>query len=169
MTARIIVAPTLADAQAWVASQGQPGLTVEAEYGATVIEGRLYTAAHHQPAGSPYAGDHVVEGGRPSPCIDPNIPQVREGDILLSHLDLDSIGGVLYGSCGGCDLLADRFVTEEELVRYGKEYLGAMRTLEQAIEEAGENIDWDLEAIDMVLWVDPTQDRAALESAREAE
>jgi len=41
-----------------------PHLTVEAEYGATVVEGTLYTAAHHQPAGSPFAGDHVVAGGR---------------------------------------------------------------------------------------------------------
>ena len=70
-------------------------LTIEAEYGSTVIEGRRYTAAHHQPVGSPYAGDHVVDGGRPSPCVDDAIPELREGTILLSHLDLDSVGGVL--------------------------------------------------------------------------
>lgn len=69
-------------------------LTVEAEYGSTVVEGRLYTAAHHQPVGSPYAGTHVG-GVRPSPCNDPNIPVVTEGVILVSHVDLDTFGGLL--------------------------------------------------------------------------
>lgn len=75
-------------------------LTVEAEYGSVVVEGTVYTAAHHQPAGSPYAGDHTVEGGRPSPCNDASIPKLGEGleqdsIILVSHFDLDTVGGVL--------------------------------------------------------------------------
>ena len=74
-------------------------LTVEAEYGSVVVEGRVYTAAHHQPSG-PYAGDHVVEGGRPSPCNDRDIPTLETGleqdsIILISHFDLDTVGGVL--------------------------------------------------------------------------
>lgn len=75
-------------------------LTVEAEYGSVVVEGTVYTAAHHQPAGSPYAGDHTVEGGRPSPCNDGDIPTLETGlehdsIILVSHFDLDTVGGVL--------------------------------------------------------------------------
>jgi hypothetical protein len=74
-------------------------VTVEAEYGAVVIEGSLYTAAHHQPAGSPFAGNHIVMGGRPAPCNDEDIPELDSedvsGTILISHLDLDTIGGVL--------------------------------------------------------------------------
>lgn len=70
-----------------------PVLTVEAEYGSAVVEGSIYTAAHHQPSG-PYAGRHTVEGGRPSPCNDPSIPVIEEGTVLVSHLDLDTLGGL---------------------------------------------------------------------------
>jgi hypothetical protein len=76
-----------------------PHLTVEAEYGAVVIEGSVFTAAHHQPVGSPYAGDHLVAGGRPAPCNDAQIPTLDpsagEWTVGISHLDLDTIGGVL--------------------------------------------------------------------------
>lgn len=68
-------------------------LTVEAEYGSAVLEGSVYTAAHHQPEGK-YSGRHIVEGGRPAPCNDINIPQVQ-GTIVVSHFDLDTLGGVL--------------------------------------------------------------------------
>jgi hypothetical protein len=87
-----------------------PHLTVEAEYGAVVVEGSEYTAAHHQPKGSPYAGDHVVEGGRPAPCNDEGIPTLdpNEGDwtVGVSHLDLDTIGGVLRALPDMADLFA---------------------------------------------------------------
>lgn len=69
-------------------------LTVEAEYGSVVIEGSRYTAAHHQAMPSPFAATHVG-GSRPAPCNDPNIPVCRSA--LVSHLDLDTIGGVLRG------------------------------------------------------------------------
>jgi hypothetical protein len=76
-----------------------PHLTVEAEYGTTVVEGSLYTAAHHQPAGSKYAGDHLVPCGRPAPCNDMGIPTLDpntgEWVVGVSHLDLDTVGGVL--------------------------------------------------------------------------
>jgi hypothetical protein len=83
--------------EAALAATLSPLLSVEAEYGAVVVEGSEYTAAHHQPKGSPYAGDHVVEGGRPAPCNDADIPclHAHEGTILVSHLDLDTVGGVL--------------------------------------------------------------------------
>lgn len=88
---KVILAPSVD-----IAASISASITVEAEYGATVIKGSRYTAAHHQPVGSPFAGRHVVEGGRPSPCNDTNIPQANEEDTLLaSHLDLDSLGGLL--------------------------------------------------------------------------
>jgi len=75
-----------------------PHLTVEAEYGSDVVEGSVFTAAHHQPSGK-YAGDHLVAGGRPAPCNDAEIPTfdptTGEWVVGISHLDLDTIGGVL--------------------------------------------------------------------------
>lgn len=83
-------------------------LTVEAEYGSLVAMGGRYTAAHHQPNGSPYAGDHVVAGGRPAPCNDPNIPQLgQDGVVVLSHIDLDSVGGALRAFEEFQDLFSD--------------------------------------------------------------
>lgn len=86
---KIILAPT------WeLAKSIDAQLTVEAEYGAMVKQGTVYTAAHHQPSGD-FAGRHVVEGGRPAPCNDAGIPEIEEGNIVVSHLDLDTLGGVL--------------------------------------------------------------------------
>lgn len=73
-------------------------ITIEAEYGSFVWEGSRYTAAHHQPQGSVYAGDHVIAGGRPSPCMDGDIPRYDEATDLIvgiSHFDLDTLGGLL--------------------------------------------------------------------------
>lgn len=81
-----------------VATVGAPDLTVEAEYGSQVVRGSLYTAAHHGAPGSEFEGRHTKkEGGRPSPCNDPNIPVLvgAEALVVISHLDLDSIGGCL--------------------------------------------------------------------------
>lgn len=86
---KIVLAPTWELAQTVTAE-----ITVEAEYGAMVKEGTVYTAAHHQPNG-PFAGNHVVAGGRPAPCNDADIPELAEGTILVSHLDLDTIGGIM--------------------------------------------------------------------------
>lgn len=78
---------------------GAADVTVEAEYGAFVWEGRRYTAAHHQPVGSVYAGRHLPglrEVGRPSPCNDEAIPALHGGGLVgCSHLDLDTFGGLL--------------------------------------------------------------------------
>jgi hypothetical protein len=92
---RVILAPS-ADLAHRVLETEDVVLTVEAEYGAFVAEGRLYTAAHHQPAGTKYAGTHVG-GTRSSPCNDTNIPVLDGGDgaVLVSHVDLDTFGGCL--------------------------------------------------------------------------
>jgi hypothetical protein len=73
-----------------------PHLTVEAEYGSDVVEGSVFTAAHHQPVGSPFAGDHLVAGGRPAPCNDTSIPVLALHSTVvvgISHIDLDTVGG----------------------------------------------------------------------------
>ena len=72
-------------------------VTIEAEYGSYVMEGTMYTAAHHQATG-PYAGRHLPgleQTGRPSPCNDKGIPILSEGVVAVSHIDLDTIGGCL--------------------------------------------------------------------------
>ena len=60
-------------------------ITIEAEYGSVVIEGSIYTAAHHQKG-----MEHL-----PAPCNDQNIPRLKEGIVLVSHVDLDTFGGCL--------------------------------------------------------------------------
>ena len=81
----------------------RPDVTIEAEYGGVVVEGRLYTAAHHQPSG-PYQGRHTG-GTAPAPCNNPEIPVLIDDEIvILSHLDLDSIGGTLRAIYGDCPL-----------------------------------------------------------------
>ena len=62
--------------------------TVEAEYGERVIEGTVYTLAHH-------SGKYR---GCPAPCEFPN-QQGFDGVTLVSHIDLDTVGGclALYG------------------------------------------------------------------------
>jgi len=61
---------------------------VEAEYGDQVVEGKKYTLAHH-------SGKYK---GGPAPCEFPN-QQGFDGVTLISHIDLDTIGGclALYG------------------------------------------------------------------------
>ena len=60
-------------------------ITVEAEYGSTTIEGSRYTAAHH--------GDNWRN---PAPCMDVDLNDKAEQNdvILVSHLDLDTLGGI---------------------------------------------------------------------------
>jgi hypothetical protein len=81
-TVKVILAPSAELAQGINAQ-----LTVEAEYGKYVAQGSTYTSAHHQPG-----MQHL-----PAPCNDTKIPFIRAGTILVSHLDLDSLGGVLRG------------------------------------------------------------------------
>tara|TARA_B100000131_G_scaffold163610_1_gene158218 strand:+ start:825 stop:1742 length:918 start_codon:yes stop_codon:yes gene_type:complete len=78
---KIVLAPT-ADLAATVDAH----VTVEAEYGSIVATGSVYTAAHHQKG---------MEN-LPAPCEDMNIPVLEDGGtVLVSHLDLDTIGGCL--------------------------------------------------------------------------
>jgi hypothetical protein len=65
-----------------------PDLSVEAEYGSVVVEGSVYTAAHHQKDGE------YTSANRPAPCNDINIPIIT-GDVLVSHFDLDTVGGCM--------------------------------------------------------------------------
>lgn len=59
--------------------------TVEAEYGDEVVEGSSFTLAHHGP-----------RSGDPSPCTKENVgPYSRPGVIGISHVDLDTMGGIM--------------------------------------------------------------------------
>lgn len=77
--AKVILAPTLEEAQ----KVESPVATVEAEYGGAVIEGTEVTLAHHVEA---YRGN-------PAPCIT-EVEPIQGGTILVSHLDLDTLGGI---------------------------------------------------------------------------
>lgn len=105
---RVILAPT-ADLARSFSQEKDVVLSVEAEYGSFVAEGSLYTAAHHQSQGD-FAGRHLVEGGRPAPCNDENIPLVGKWDhVLVSHVDLDTIGGVMRASGQHPEVFGDEF------------------------------------------------------------
>ena len=84
----IILCPTWELAQATDAS-----FTVEAEYGSFVKEGSVFTAAHHQSEG-PYMGRHIG-GPSPAPCNNKEIPFFDDITIVISHIDLDTLGGIM--------------------------------------------------------------------------
>ena len=63
---------------------GPVAATVEAEYGEKVVEGVIITMAHH--------GERA---DNPAPCNWPDVPVLSEGTILVSHLDLDTVGGIM--------------------------------------------------------------------------
>ena len=66
-------------------SAANPTVTVEAEYGDTVVEGSTQTLAHH---GS--------RSGNPCPCLCLNEWEVDHDAVIgVSHLDLDTLGGVM--------------------------------------------------------------------------
>ena len=78
----IKLAPTKDIAQALIESETVPA-TVEAEYGDFCVEGTEVTLAHH---GS--------RSANPAPC-NTKVEPLQGGTILVSHLDLDSIGGIM--------------------------------------------------------------------------
>ena len=98
-----------------------PVLTVEAEYGSYVCEGRFYTAAHHQGEG-PYAGRHLPgheATGRPSPCNDDGITRIGEEDVVVvSHIDLDTLGGCLRATGRHGPLFTPEFSDFWELAEF---------------------------------------------------
>lgn len=61
-----------------------PDATVEAEYGLNCVNGSILTIAHHGPRSE-----------RPCPCSLPNFPVMGIGCIGISHVDLDTIGGLM--------------------------------------------------------------------------
>lgn len=92
----VILAPTSQLATDTLRVSNPPALTVGSEYGGFVLEGTKYTAAHHQPLGSPYVGRHITPFGRPAPCNDSGIPKLNEDDVaLISHIDIDTLGGLM--------------------------------------------------------------------------
>jgi len=92
----IILAPSAA-----LASTVDAHVTVEAEYGAVVAEGSVYTAAHHQPGmedlPAPCNDTLIPVLGTPSNCASDfgTGDRAFNGTILVSHIDLDTIGGCL--------------------------------------------------------------------------
>lgn len=78
-------------------------VTVEAEYGATVIEGEILTLAHHQKD-----GEYSQKEGAPAPCnsraiiaahgaaMRARLAMKGQITILVSHLDLDTVGGIAH-------------------------------------------------------------------------
>ena len=61
-----------------------PFATVEAEYGDYCVEGTHATLAHH-----------VLDyREHPAPCIRTDVKPLKNGVILISHLDLDTLGGI---------------------------------------------------------------------------
>ena len=105
----LVSEPTVA--KELISSENPPQITIEAEYGSYVAEGSLYTAAHHQASG-PYSDSTN------SPCCDTNIPIIDSGTVLLSHIDLDSIGGSLrtveLDSFINCDKAQSLFSKDNE-------------------------------------------------------
>lgn len=77
----VILCPTYEIA----ASQPQPDYSVEAEYGALHIEGRLETLAHHD-----------IRSDNPAPCVtDVKSYEDVGGTIMISHIDTDTLGGIM--------------------------------------------------------------------------
>ena len=76
---KIMLAPT-----AELARSLDPAATVEAEYGNICVCGYAATLAHH--------GER---SNNPAPCNWPACPILNDGDVIVvSHLDLDAIGGI---------------------------------------------------------------------------
>lgn len=65
------------------AKEQDPDITIEAEYGRDCVEGKELTLAHH--------GDR---SDNPAPC-NTDVPKFDGGKIVVSHLDLDTIGGIM--------------------------------------------------------------------------
>lgn len=81
-----------------------PTATVEVEYGDECVEGSHATLAHHVPQ---YI--HL-----PAPCVRDEIPQMNNGVILISHLDLDTLGGIQI--LEGCKIKHQTFWNSEFLI-----------------------------------------------------
>ena len=98
-----------------------------------------------------------------------------QGDMWI-HLTYNGTTGWLcisYGSCGGCDSYEawhndirhqhpdyyenwDAYPTQEELADFGRGYLDSIMTTEEAIVVASERLDWDMEAKEMIEFIEST-------------
>lgn len=74
----IILCPTVELAKAL-----NPDVTIEAEYGDICVEGSVLTLAHHGSRSS-----------NPAPC-NTDVKPLTKGIIVISHMDLDTIGGIM--------------------------------------------------------------------------
>lgn len=79
---RVILAPSKEMAVEYTANNDVTA-SVEAEYGDDVVCGRIVTLAHHGP-----------RCGQPAPCV-AQVNKIIGGTILVSHIDLDTLGGIM--------------------------------------------------------------------------
>ena len=84
-----------------------------------------------------------------------------QGDLLV-FVRLNGVYGFIieqFGSCGGCDSFqADcKDNTPESLQAFGKQYLDAMKSYDQAFAYVSKHSDWDQEALKMKEWVQKHQ------------
>lgn len=81
---KILLAPTYDIAKEY-ADHNRVDATVEAEYGDKVVEGESLTLAHHS-----------SRSDNPAPCNDPRATKLpNNATVLISHLDLDTLGGLM--------------------------------------------------------------------------
>lgn len=82
---RVILIPKYMSDEELERANIRPEATVEAEYGDNVIKGKIITLAHHI--------EEYKEN--PAPCNTENIPILQnDSTIVVSHLDLDTLGGI---------------------------------------------------------------------------
>lgn len=83
----VLLATTYQDATEvlnWCEKKGIQTATVEAEYGEECAEGTYATLAHH-------TTEHKMN---PAPCVRDEIKPFKDGVIVVSHIDLDTLGGI---------------------------------------------------------------------------
>ncbi len=82
---RILLVPRYMSKEELSEANINPSATVEAEYGEKVIKGEQITLAHHT---KEYKSN-------PAPCNTPDVPVLSDDStIVISHLDLDTLGGI---------------------------------------------------------------------------
>lgn len=87
MKNKILLATTFESAEEiikWCESKHIPTATVEAEYGELCSEGSHATLAHHT----------TKYKLNPAPCVMDDVEQMSNGVIVVSHVDLDTLGGI---------------------------------------------------------------------------
>lgn len=107
MKNKIILVRKVEEAQALAQvfqQSNQMFATVEAEYGDICVEGNWQTLAHHT---EQYRNN-------PAPCIRKDVMPLENGIILISHLDLDTLGGIML--LEGMGEMTDSFWESEALI-----------------------------------------------------